>query len=238
MRIKFFGTSSGSCRAGRRCSCAMVQVGKKRYIIDMGIILNEELQNLGLTVNNISAVFITHMHADHTDGLMSFLRYGQTTDKDIFLPPPMDKTVEAITMWLECNNDKKPRDVVHFKEITEGEIFDDGTLKVTAYRTQHCKYAYSFLLEAEGKRVLFTGDMTRNPEVDFPYAALEGGLDAAICELGHFPAYKYAEIFKDKVPKKIFINHISTKFIDTAYAFQRESELPIRLAHDGREAEI
>lgn len=238
MRIKFLGTSSGSCRAGRRCSCTMIQIGKKRYVIDMGILINEDLEDLGLTVNDISAVFITHMHSDHTDGLLSFLRYRPLGTKTVFLPPPADKTIEAIKLWFECNYDKRSLLNINFNEITEGEIYDDGTLKVTAYRTRHSEYSYSFLLEAEGKRVLFTGDMTRNPETDFAYGALEGGLDLAVCELGHFPAYKYAEVFKDKVPKKIYINHISTKFIDTAYAFQRESELPIRLTHDGREVEI
>ncbi len=74
--------------------------------------------------------------------------------------------------------------------------------------------------------------------MDFAYEALEGGLDLAICELGHFPAYKYDEIFKDKAPKKLCINHISTKFIDTAYAYQREAKIPVRLANDGKEIEV
>ena len=238
MRIKFFGTSSGSSRANRQCSCAMVETGGKRYIVDIGMDINHALQTVGLNVSKISAVFITHMHADHTDGLPSFLRFGRTEPVKVMLPPPMEKTVKAIEGWLACNYHKVPLEKVSFSEITEGLIFDDGNIKVTAYRTQHSEYSYSFLFEAEGKRVLFTGDMTRNPETDFAYAALDGGLDAAICELGHFPAYKYAEIFKDNVPRKIYINHISTKFIDTAYAFQRESALPIRLAHDGREVEI
>jgi len=36
----------------------------------------------------------------------------------------------------------------------------------------------------------------------------------------------------------LYINHISTKFIDTAYAFQRDTDLPVRLANDGREIEL
>lgn len=235
MRIKFFGTSSGSSRANRRCSCTMVEVGEKRYIVDIGTDLNFELQTVGLNVNKISAVFITHMHGDHTDGLPSFLRFGRTVPVDIFLPPPMENTVKAMETWLNCNHHKTPLENVSYNEISEGVIFDDGNVKVTAYRTKHCDYAYSFLFEAEGKRVLFTGDMTKNPEVDFAYGALEGGLDLAICELGHFPAQKYDVVFKDKAPKKICINHISTKFIDTAFAYQRESEFSVRLANDGKE---
>lgn len=237
MRIKFFGTSSGSSRANRCCSCTMLETGGKRYIVDIGMDLNHALQTAGLNVNKISAVFITHMHGDHTDGLPSFLRFGRTVPVEVLLPPPMENTVKAIEAWNVCNH-RKPYEMVNFKELSEGVVFDDGNVRVIAYRTQHVDYAYSFVFEAEGKRVLFSGDLSKEPTVDFPYGALDGGLDLAICELGHFSAYKYDEIFKEKAPKKLCINHISTKFIDTAYAYKRESALSVCLAHDGREIEI
>lgn len=237
MRIKFFGTSSGSSRADRSCSCTMLETGGKRYVIDVGMDLNRALKTVGLNYNDVNAIFITHMHSDHVDGLLYFLRFVHNEPYDVLLPPPLEKAVDGIKAWYNCTYKVMPENI-NFKEISEGVIFDDGNVKVTAYRTQHLAYAYSFVFEAEGKRVLFSGDMSKEPTVDFPYAALDGGLDLAICELGHFSAYKYDEIFKEKAPKKLCINHISEKFIDTAYAYQREAKIPVRLAHDGREIEL
>ena len=235
MRIKFFGTSSGSSRADRSCSCTMLETGGKRYVVDVGMDLNRALKTIGLNYNDVNAVFITHMHGDHADGLLYFLRFVRTAPYDVFLPPPMENTVKAIEGWYGCTYKTAIPENLNFNEISEGVIFDDGNVRVIAYRTRHCEYSYAFVFEAEGKRVLFSGDMSKNPVVDFPYAALDGGLDLAICELGHFPAYVYDEIFKEKAPKKLCINHISEKFIDTAYSYKRESALSVRLAHDGKE---
>ena len=69
MRIKFFGTSSGSSRANRCCSCTMLETSGKQYIADIGMDINHAFQTVGPDVNKINAVFITHMHGDHTDVL-------------------------------------------------------------------------------------------------------------------------------------------------------------------------
>lgn len=90
----------------------------------------------------------------------------------------------------------------------DGAIYDDGDLKVTAYRTKHCRTSYAYLVEAEGKRVLFTGDLSgKGPSEDFPTATLHEGLDLAICESAHFSADAYAPIFAENPPKRVVINH-------------------------------
>lgn len=55
---------------------------------------------------------------------------------------------------------------LRFKKITDSTIFDDGYLKVTAIPTQHCPDSHAFFVEAEGKAVLFTGDL-KHPNVRF-----------------------------------------------------------------------
>ena len=43
MRIVFFGSSHGVPEPGRRCSSAMIEVGERRYFIDMGTQSIEQL---------------------------------------------------------------------------------------------------------------------------------------------------------------------------------------------------
>lgn len=237
MRITFIGTSSGSPRANKKCSCTLIEVSDRKYLIDVGTLVTEQLENRAIELCQINAVFITHMHRDHTDGLPSFIQRinpesQAAADPDIFLPPPMQLTLDAIKMWMRCNGVENFR-TLKTREVQEGEIFDDGFIKVTAYRTAHSEYSYSYLIEAEGKRVLFSGDLSKTPEQDFPYAALTPRLDLAVCELGHFTADKYDLIFNGQTaPKKLCINHCSTKFIDTAYVFKRNSKIPTVIAND------
>lgn len=241
MRITFFGTSSGSPAPNMRCSCTLLEIGANKYIVDIGTLLIEQLANRNIALEEINALFITHMHRDHTDGLPSYYirlhsGYAQNSDPEIFLPPPMDKTVELLELWRQCNDasfdQKRP---LRFSEVHEGVIFNDGVLKVTAYPTQHSEVVptFSYLMEAEGKRVFFSGDFNRWPEEEFHYELLTPQLDLAVCELGHFPADRYGIIFAENPPKKLCINHISHKQIASAYEFRANAKFPTVLAFDG-----
>ena len=241
MRITFLGTSSGSPAPNTRCSCTLLEVGDRKYLVDLGTVVLEPLATLNIPLKEINGVFITHMHRDHTDGLPSFYirlhsGYGQDSDPAIFLPPPMDKTVELLELWRQANDSSfDARRPLRFSEVHEGVIFDDGVLKVTAYPTEHSNVVptFSYLMEAEGKRIFFSGDFNRWPEKEFHYDLLTPQLDLAVCELGHFPADRYGIIFADHPPKKLCINHISQKRIASAYEFRANAPFPTVLASDG-----
>ena len=198
MKIVFFGTSHGAPEAGRRCSAAMIEVGEARYFIDMGTQAVEGLADRGIPAESVRAILVTHLHNDHTDGLLSFLslcswRYTEA-DPTIYLPGDTEGARGAIAAWLSCNGvTLRPFDFCH---VEAGLIFDDGILRVTAYRTLHTDASFAYLVEAEGKRVLFSGDLAGGgPAKDFPREVLDAPLDLAICESAHFPATGYLPLF-------------------------------------------
>ena len=66
-------------------------------------------------------------------------------------------------------------------------IFDDGTLRVTAFPVRHIPHSHAFLLEAEGKRVVFTGDLLRDLS-DYPKIITSPDtppLDLVVTEAAH-----------------------------------------------------
>ena len=243
MRITFLGTSSGSPAPNMRCSCTLIEIGEKKYIIDAGTLIIEQLATRNIAITDINALFITHMHRDHTDGLPSFYlrmhhrRFAQFPSPKIFLPQnPMQPTIDALNAWRTCcGGVRLPEQPVEFVQVEPGVIYDDGVLKVTALPTKHSDilHSYSYLLEAEGKRVFFSGDFSSKPIGEFHYEILEDQLDLAVCELGHFTADTYGIIFKDHPPKQLIINHISQRKFASAYEFLTVSEFPTLLAHDG-----
>ena len=166
MQITFLGASHGVPEANRRCSCTLIETNGRYYFIDMGVNAIDALRTRGIEVEDVKGIFITHMHGDHTNGLISFVDliswYFQTADPEICLPNL--EGVEAIRAWLKANHCEM-RDL-RFKKITDGTIFDDGYLKVTAIPTQHCPDSHAFFVEAEGKAVLFTGDLKRQGKAD------------------------------------------------------------------------
>ena len=73
MRITFVGSSHGIPEPNRKCSCIMLEMGDRIYFIDMGTSAVDALRARGMPVENVKAVFISHMHGDHINGLILFI---------------------------------------------------------------------------------------------------------------------------------------------------------------------
>lgn len=61
MKISFLGTSDGYPEKDRYCSCTVVTVNSKHYVIDAGLALYSALIHNDLHPRDAGAIFITHM---------------------------------------------------------------------------------------------------------------------------------------------------------------------------------
>lgn len=235
MKLTFLGTSHGVPEPNRRCTCTMVEIKGRYYFVDLGIQVIEELMTRGIPMDAVKGIFLSHMHGDHTNGLISFVDlctwYFKTVDSVICIPDM--EGAQVIADWLRVTGSGHRE--IHYEEILPGVIFDDGFLKVTAIPTQHCNRSYALLLQAEGHSVLFTGDL-KGPSVDFPEIARTEKLDLIICEAAHFPATDYVPILKECKVQKVCIHHYAPwnlpHILNLAEAL---GELPLILANDGME---
>lgn len=235
MRITFIGASHGVPEPNRKCSCTMIEIKGRYYFIDMGTPAIDHLVTAGIPIDAVKAIFITHMHGDHTNGLISFVDliswYFKTSDPMIFLPNIA--CVKIIEDWLKINQ-TSPREL-RYREVDPGEIYEDGFLKVTAIQTLHSERSYAYFLEAEGKSVLFTGDLG-HPDQDFPAIAKAHETDLIVCEAAHFSATDYLPHLRECKTKQIYVNHYQGKKIPSVLQLAEEmGDIPVKLAYDGSE---
>ena len=212
MKIKFYGTSHGGPEMGRECQCIFVDTEKCGYFFDMGVLASPKLKNDGYDVSRVKGIFITHLDRDHIAGLLDFILISTIRHKDMNFTVnlPEKRGFDAIKSYIEIMNEPFEEERIRYSVFTEGEIFDDGNLKVTAVKTEHLdepKKSYGFLVEAEGKRIYITGDIHHTLE-DFPNIAKEA-LDALITEGAHFEISALFEKLKDCKAKKIMVVHIN-----------------------------
>ena len=217
----------------------MVEVGENIYFVDMGAPVVDEMRTRGKSMDAVKAVFITHVHGDHTDGLIQFvdlITWYFKTPNPVIVTPDL-RMEQAINNWLDITLNGK-HSSLEYRQTTEGVVYDDGVLKVSAIPTQHCPGAHAYVLEAEGKTVLCTGDLA-NPGRDFPYVDKE--LDLMICESAHFPTTDYLPVLEKQKARTICVTHYSSKRMESLYHFQqqmKDREQPMLIATDGLELNV
>lgn len=216
MKITFLGSSHGVPSAERFCSCAMIEVGTSIYLIDAGVPVVDLLLRHGKNVCDLKAVFTTHRHSDHTNGLLALVDlctwYYKTSSFDIFIT---DKVLEdTFCACVEAMDTAVDRDRIHYFVAQSGVVYDNGEIKVTYIPTRHCEPtpSYAVLVEAEGKRVLFTGDLSRRLEKgDFPTVATETHTDLVVCELAHFTLEQAEPYMRELKTERLCFNHVNPR---------------------------
>lgn len=219
MKITFLGTSHGVPSATRHCTSTMLEVNGAIYLIDAGAPIVEVLTQRGVDFNKIRTIFTTHIHGDHTGGIIHFVDicnwFYRQANVDIYLTEA--HAAQVFTNVIECMEAgplKKER--LRFQLMTADTVYEDENIRVTPIETRHmrdvgCK-SYALLVEAEGKSVLFTGDLSHHlSEKDFPAIAMERPLDLMITEFAHFDLSESEEYFARVKAKKVFFTHLNVE---------------------------
>jgi len=214
------------------------------YLVDAGEPVNGLMIRAGKSFDNLKAVFITHMHEDHVGGLpdliKALLKYpkeGKHTD--IYLAE--EAAIPGLEGWLKAMRLKWPSPLITLKVTKPGEIFDDGVLNVSAIGTQHIKHpefavSFAYQLEAEGKRIIYTGDLSGDFS-DFPQMAQRESFDLCICEMTHFSPEKALPILKKSLLQRLIFNHIHDPWHGEGEERLKQIFAPLpypfEIAHDG-----
>ncbi|MBR4887569.1 MAG: hypothetical protein IKU17_00315 [Clostridia bacterium] len=184
LKIHFLGTCAGTepiptCHH----SSWVLEVNGVNYWFDAGENCAHRAVSMGIDVMKTVALFVSHPHIDHIGGMANLLfamdkmvsRYGQCMVKDnalrIFFPElPLLDAVKAVAMGgagrsLRFETKEYP--------VADGLLYEDENVRVHALHNTHLGedgsngwHAYSFLIEADGKKIVFSGDVGKPEELD------------------------------------------------------------------------
>jgi len=247
MKITFLGTSAGIPDPDRHCSSTMIEVGERVYIVDAGAPMVDCLRAQGLLMEKekatrIAAVFTTHSHSDHTVGLVHLLNtctwFFRDASFDVYLTK--EGLGDAFVQCIErMDAVPYPHDRLRLHLAQAGVVFDDGILRATYVPTRHCEphASYAILIEAEGKKVLFSGDLSGCLEKqDVPTLLSETSLDLFVCEMAHFTPQQLSPYLDTCRAKDVRINHFCPpeKIGQTQQlAKEKQYPFPIHFLRDG-----
>jgi ribonuclease Z len=156
-----------------------VLFGEKWFVVDAGRGATMRIAVTDLEYANLQAVFLTHLHSDHTAGLPDLFntswQFGRKTRPlALYGPRGTEKLSKAMLDFfaedIHLRRDlleKHPAAGATIKTtiVRDGEVvYDDGAVKVTAFVVDHkpVKHAFGYRFDAKGKSVVISGDMRPN----------------------------------------------------------------------------
>ena len=115
--------------------------------------------------------------------------------------------------------------------IRLGEIHAEPGLKVTATRaTQLPQECFSFLIELEGRRIIYSGDLGGLDDL----RPIIAGTELLLLETSHLRPAAVASFLRETQPQQTVLVHVHPGMEDRAVALVREvAELNVSVAYDG-----
>ncbi|MEK7529986.1 MAG: MBL fold metallo-hydrolase [Patescibacteria group bacterium] len=243
MRIGFFGAANGVTG-----SCSLVETSAGNLLVDCGLFQENRLcsranyEAFGFDPHSIGAVCITHAHVDHHGRLPRL--FSQGAHAPIYSTAPTRDLSELILedaygIMLEeverCHLEPMyaEEDVENVMRQWHSVPYRDAVevlpgVRVTFFNSGHILGSAFVLIEADGKRVVMSGDVG-NDDVPIlpPTDALPRKLDLVVCESTY--GDRLHSPTKDRLAKlKTFVTRVVGRggvLMIPAFSVERTQEL-------------
>lgn len=177
MTVVLLGTGRPDPVIDRFGPATLVEAGGQNLLFDAGRGATQRLWQLKIPLGEVNALFLTHLHSDHTVGIPDLWLTG-------WLPTPFGSRKTPLEVWgpsgtvemmaglskayqwdirVRGEGERLPRDGIKVlaHDIVEGVIYDRQGLKVTAFLVDHgglLKPAFGYRVDYAGHSVVISGD--------------------------------------------------------------------------------
>lgn len=229
IKLTILGTGTFFINKNRSASAYLLEIGSKKILIDCGSGTLMRLSQLGIKLEEIEYVFITHFHADHTSDLFPFFMnfrlneffpkkkgikypkiFGPTGIKKFMINLSKDFQLPVLNNW----------DKIQFINIKPSQKIEN--IKIEAHKVKHVAFglpanAYAYRFSINNKVISFSGDSVKCPGVEKACKNSDIFVCDTSCPKGmsnpaHMDTHDIAEIASKQNVKKVLLSHFYPEY--------------------------
>jgi ribonuclease BN (tRNA processing enzyme) len=237
-KITTLGSGAPPQNLNRSAPSTLVQYSDKHFLVDAGYGASNQLLKAGINPREIKNVLFTHLHTDHTLDYGYFLIVGWHDGRrelNLVGPPSTKKIHDLYIEMYEKDityraklgiSLKGIKEDVNILEIDGSDEFELDGVKISTLHVPHTAYTLAYKFEAEGKKLVVSGDLMYNEAfIEFAKASDILVLDAnqanskflqergpnfvANLEKSHATIPQIAELAEKANAKKIVLTHLT-----------------------------
>jgi ribonuclease Z len=173
-RVTLLGTGCPPAVMNRFGPSTLVEAGEQKFVFDAGRGALQRLTELSVRWQDIQGVFLTHLHSDHVVGFPDLwltgwlIVPGRNVPLQVWGPRGTTAMMSHLQQAYEYDvririqNDGASPDGASLlvKEISEGAVYDNAGVKVTAFEVDHAPVtpAFGYRIDYAGRSVVLSGD--------------------------------------------------------------------------------
>lgn len=219
IKVTLLGTGSPPPVMDRFGPSTLIEAAGQKFLFDVGRGSLQRLTQMKVKYRDVRGVFITHLHSDHLVGfpdlwLTGWLNGRRDTPLQVWGPKGTEKMMSHLEQAFDYDikirlyDDRPPPDgvIILAKDITEGVVYEEGGVKITAFEVDHkpTKPAFGYRFDYGGRAVVLSGD-TGFSENLIRYAK---GVDLLVHEVVSPASLSRAEYHAERA-KGIIAHHVT-----------------------------
>lgn len=203
--VHILGCGSALPTTRHNASSQVIRIGNKQFMIDCGEGTQLQLRRGHVHFSFINNIFISHLHGDHTFGLIGLIStfglLGRTAPLHIYADAMLEKIMRP-QLDFYCKEIKYP---IFFHSIDAGKhatIYEDNTITVETLPQRHRIPCCGFLFREKPKKRHLIGDVVNFYNIP-PYMrqAIKDGADFVTADGDTVPNNK---LTKDADPSRSY----------------------------------